>query len=242
VISPIETRYNGYRFRSRLEARWAVFFDALGIKYEYEKEGFQLGSVRYLPDFYLPDHKVYIEIKGDRLSEDDRQKVLLLREAANVPVYVAAGAIGDHRWLLLTEDDDIPEFKVTNISLSHDAAQTMALPHDNDWGTPDWGVQAHCPICGDNYVHIGDAETRHCDDYSAWQGRGAAIRIAMSCEQGHEWTLRLGFHKGGTFIAIENPVAITHDPGMWLANGNLARYDKSIAKARAARFEHGEQP
>lgn len=34
-IKPIETHYNGYRFRSRLEARWAVFFDALGIKPEF---------------------------------------------------------------------------------------------------------------------------------------------------------------------------------------------------------------
>ena len=32
-MKAIETEYNGYRFRSRLEARWAVFFDALGIEY-----------------------------------------------------------------------------------------------------------------------------------------------------------------------------------------------------------------
>ena len=32
-IKAIETRYNGYRFRSRTEARWAVFFDAFGIRY-----------------------------------------------------------------------------------------------------------------------------------------------------------------------------------------------------------------
>lgn len=51
-IKAIETEYNGYRFRSRLEARWAVFFDSLGVKYEYEPEGFILPSgKRYLPDF-----------------------------------------------------------------------------------------------------------------------------------------------------------------------------------------------
>ncbi len=38
-IKAIDTVYNGYKFRSRLEARWAVFFDAAGIKYEYEPEG-----------------------------------------------------------------------------------------------------------------------------------------------------------------------------------------------------------
>jgi hypothetical protein len=44
TVKPIETRYNGYRFRSRLEARWAVFFDELRLKYEYELEGFSLPS------------------------------------------------------------------------------------------------------------------------------------------------------------------------------------------------------
>ena len=53
-IKAIETRYKGYRFRSRLEARWAVFFDALGISWEYEPEGFDLGPAGY----YLPDFKL----------------------------------------------------------------------------------------------------------------------------------------------------------------------------------------
>ena len=75
-IKPIETIYNGYRFRSRLEARWAVFFDAARIKYEYEPEGFDLGDgVYYLPDFYLPDDDVWVEIKGKTLSEEERYKI-----------------------------------------------------------------------------------------------------------------------------------------------------------------------
>lgn len=53
TIKAIETRYKGYRMRSRLEARWAVFFDAWsGDRWEYESEGFDLGEVGwYLPDF-----------------------------------------------------------------------------------------------------------------------------------------------------------------------------------------------
>lgn len=52
----IETRYKGRLFRSRLEARYAVLFDALAIPaWEYEPEGFILDSgLRYLPDFWLP--------------------------------------------------------------------------------------------------------------------------------------------------------------------------------------------
>jgi hypothetical protein len=64
MIQAIETKYKGYNFRSRLEARWAVFFDALGIKWEYEKEGYDLGKLGwYLPDFWLPDFSFYVEIK-----------------------------------------------------------------------------------------------------------------------------------------------------------------------------------
>lgn len=62
-IKAIETEYNGYRFRSRLEARWAVFFDNARIKYEYEPEGFELSCGKYLPDFFLPDFDIYVEIK-----------------------------------------------------------------------------------------------------------------------------------------------------------------------------------
>lgn len=67
MIKSIETVYNGYRFRSRSEARWAVFFDAAEIRYEYEPEGFDLGdSGWYLPDFRITSGLFgvdYVEIK-----------------------------------------------------------------------------------------------------------------------------------------------------------------------------------
>jgi hypothetical protein len=64
---PIETNYGGCRFRSRLEARWAVFFDAVGVKWEYEVEGYETPDGRYLPDFRLRLHNrhVLFEIKPD---------------------------------------------------------------------------------------------------------------------------------------------------------------------------------
>jgi hypothetical protein len=62
-VKAIETVYKGYRFRSRLEARWAVFFDALGVNWLYEHEGYELLSGRYLPDFFLPESKLWVEVK-----------------------------------------------------------------------------------------------------------------------------------------------------------------------------------
>lgn len=63
------TKYNGVLFRSRLEARWAVFFDLLNWKWEYEPIDFE----GWTPDFivYQPcshsecinGHKLYCEVK-----------------------------------------------------------------------------------------------------------------------------------------------------------------------------------
>lgn len=81
-IKPIETVYNGYRFRSRLEARWAVFFDALGIKYEYETEGFEMSDgTMYLPDFYLPESDSFFEVKGIMSEKDDHKIRLFIQES-----------------------------------------------------------------------------------------------------------------------------------------------------------------
>lgn len=86
-IKPIETNYNGYRFRSRLEARWAVFFDALKIKYYYEFEGFDIDGTFYLPDFYLPELDCYFEVKGVMTTEDE-QKILKFAASINKQVFI----------------------------------------------------------------------------------------------------------------------------------------------------------
>jgi hypothetical protein len=72
-MQPIETFYNGFRFRSRLEARWACFFDAMAWDYHYEPQGFLLPEgLPYLPDFFLPRFNAYIEIKGQAPSEEEQ--------------------------------------------------------------------------------------------------------------------------------------------------------------------------
>ena len=86
MIKAIETKYKGYRFRSRLEARWAVFFDAMSWEWEYEPEGFDLGNgIYYLPDFKIfgidsnGDNNVfYIEVKAKdkNLSDQEKRKIL----------------------------------------------------------------------------------------------------------------------------------------------------------------------
>ena len=86
MIKAIETKYQGYRFRSRLEARWAVFLDALGVEWEYEPEGFDLGDGQaYLPDFRVKcwgtrgdimdkPFNLWIEVKG-YMSQVDADRI-----------------------------------------------------------------------------------------------------------------------------------------------------------------------
>lgn len=92
MIKAIETRYADCRFRSRTEARWAVFLDAMGIAWEYEKEGYELPSGRYLPDFWLPELKAWLEVKGSSPTRDERTKAGELRAATGFAVMLTTGA------------------------------------------------------------------------------------------------------------------------------------------------------
>jgi len=92
-IRAIQTRYAGCHFRSRLEARWAVFFDHLGVGWEYEPEGLETSVGRYLPDFRItvPDdsYPYWFEVKPPNAGRDDRHRVLCVESAT--PTIVARG-------------------------------------------------------------------------------------------------------------------------------------------------------
>lgn len=97
-IKAIETVYNVHRYRSRLEARWAVVLTELGIDFLYEYEGYDLGTYGwYLPDFYLPkttsylNHLpgIYLEIKPD--SDFDSSKVYAFSSLSEKPILVFCG-------------------------------------------------------------------------------------------------------------------------------------------------------
>lgn len=75
----IQTRYRDVLFRSRLEARWSVAFDHLGIDWLYEPEGFNVGGSSYLPDFYFPKLDLWAEVKGGgkdkKIPEPDARRM-----------------------------------------------------------------------------------------------------------------------------------------------------------------------
>lgn len=94
-MQSIQTEWRGHKFRSRLEARWAVAFEAMGIAWEYEYEGFRLGDgSQYLPDFLLHgltgrhSGDLWVEVKG---SEDDESLSKVAAFAKESPIYLVTG-------------------------------------------------------------------------------------------------------------------------------------------------------
>lgn len=87
----VPTLFSGITFRSRTEARWAVVFEALGWRYDYEPEGFILPSGRYYPDFYLPNIKAFFEVKGQTPTDLELRKAEELCVATENIVVVSHG-------------------------------------------------------------------------------------------------------------------------------------------------------
>lgn len=117
-IKPIETWYANKRFRSKLEARWAVFFDALGIQWRYEPQGFEINShevdelnnpVRkwaYLPDFYLPVEQCWVEVKGDTATLDAEMLTNAVDYGSQMPH--VGNSFGTTRGIVLLSDVPSP--------------------------------------------------------------------------------------------------------------------------------------
>lgn len=156
-IKPIETYYNGIKFRSRAEARWAVFFDACGIKWEYEPEGYVVGdNLCYLPDFLIHNvgirgsekngqtFDLYIEVKGsnkitseeiekiDKFSavtnEEDREDWdKMLKNKKNILVVGSVPQNLDDMRALNNEDNDFYSFKY----IDEDTYQLYLCVKDN---------------------------------------------------------------------------------------------------------------
>jgi hypothetical protein len=128
MIRNIPTRYKKVLYRSRLEARWAVFFDELGIKHIYEHEGFNLANGEYyLPDFYLPYYGIYCEVKPT-LSELELNKSTFVNFTKT------------SNWLLMLVG--IPNVNTTILFQKHDSILVVPFVnlikenYGNYWSSP----------------------------------------------------------------------------------------------------------
>lgn len=156
IGKPIQTLYNGYKFRSRLEARWAVFFDACNIKYLYEPEGYDLGKEGwYLPDFWVPMHPAdvdyypgagfFIEIKPTEPSDTHRCILSALSLATGHSSYLLWGEVGlyadgyvfsDNKGYLKTVPKESQGFEVSGFNDTIDLMLTCLYWQTSDSDFP----------------------------------------------------------------------------------------------------------
>jgi hypothetical protein len=161
TIKAIDTRYAGCRFRSRLEARWAVFFDHMGIVWEYEPQGFEVSRritdpggdtrFRYLPDFWLPELQggVWGEVKGSLTPADTKR---LYDAAASLSSADGAGCRD-------AGGNDVALFG--SLTSSVGAANPVLLHmHKGD-------LQASCLLCGRHTRHVVVADDSGSIDHGA---------------------------------------------------------------------------
>lgn len=210
-MKAIETHYKGYRFRSRLEARWAVFFDAMGVDWEYEPEGFKLSDGRsYLPDFMVRNQSgqtIWYEIKPSFSGNDGKMQTLrddyhktqndaTQGEAPRQSFKVLAQ---DPYRLIFGDEDDAPGV----------CPRCGQIGHSIDWEWQDGGQSlfVYCFLCDMDTPSGGDNEP----------------------ETG-VFGISIIPHKGFMTIEGRNNVDRFH-----------RKLLESAQSARKARFEHGEK-
>lgn len=210
-IKAIETQYKGYRFRSRLEARWAVFFDALKLDWQYEPEGFDLGQAGY----YLPDFRVampsglvtWYEVKPDdniidtKLSSFDK---------------------------LITEESG---YMQSAIQVNGDPLSMLQNNKFNTDGVGDIFIEGMCPRCGE----IGNFSNMIFPDAPDDDILISCFRCDVTTPCGSGNDAQLGIlgcishpHKGWNMIDFDKFVVFE------------VSILAAAIKARSARFEHGE--
>lgn len=211
-IRAIPTQYNGYKFRSRLEARWCVFFDLIGIDYEYEPEGFYLSDGRkYLPDFRVTNcdgSQIYYEVKRKNSKGDGKLECLIkdLEES-------------------LEYDHNTGEPKTNFVFgevLSGDPVDVLL--------NGNYGICPRCLIIEyDSKLHVGSIDLNNDDWFEGYCFNCDVYgdRDKEMCEKGYEYFVREGD------ITIDT----LNDKFMF-----KRMIVKAANKARAVRFEHGENP
>lgn len=88
------TKYNGVHFRSRLEARWAAFFDLAGWEWEYEP----IDLKGWSPDFKLTIPCSHSECQGRHILLVEVKPYFSLDDFSNHPCTdYTFGGLGDDK-------------------------------------------------------------------------------------------------------------------------------------------------
>lgn len=111
----LPTTYDGIKYRSRTEARWAYFWDQLGIKCRYEDQGFLTDGSAYLPDFavFAAGGTIWAEIKPDWLTDEQGiakfRKFAAQRPQPSRAVLLVGPPQNEQMYLVIGGDDTLDD-------------------------------------------------------------------------------------------------------------------------------------
>lgn len=246
TVTAKPTRYKGHLFRSRLEARWAIVFEQMGIAYQYEAEGFDLPSGRsYLPDFWLPGLNTFVEIKAGAPSKAEKSK--LYEVAEGLEVFWAFGMSLDNAWNSMIHGcpGNVPPRAIWPEGMS--LKPTVSHLH-YVYTTGEHESALDCPVCrnGEGFAHFGETVV-HKGDYPLTD-QGVCYRGPVQVTPiwhegcGHTWSMVMAFHKGNTHLLRMIP-ADNYTPlqnRIYQLRDTERSFSHAIDAAKSARFEHGQ--
>jgi hypothetical protein len=145
-MKAIDTFYNGNYYRSRLEARWSVFFDEIFVRYQYEPEGYELDNgQRYLPDFYFPQYDCFGEVKPEKIF--DKRWIDFVKESKKSLIIFTGNTFGKSQTYIDYEYCEDHKFNPDHIYNSiipfSDRCWSKYYPHFYTGGDEDWSNQGN---------------------------------------------------------------------------------------------------
>lgn len=88
----VPTIYQGIQFRSLEEAQWAVFLNTLAVGWNYQFTLANMGQSAYIPDFWLPQHRLWGEVQRDWPGNSAIKGMELLVHQTENPLILFRGA------------------------------------------------------------------------------------------------------------------------------------------------------
>src|ERR1700722_16872373 len=188
-MKSIPTVYKGIAFRSRLEATWAAYFDALELAWSYEQEGYRLQrDIGYLPDFHLfqphYEHELFVECKPPSNESVRKAGIFVMESGRTLVLALPAGRffLGPRRYAKLLVNNDwtaIVHYTRSLPSLAMVGNDAVGGPYNYFWNG---GEESDCYVGqAPDYCDTmkdrtradgGDARTDYYGGYSTWQQRG----------------------------------------------------------------------
>jgi hypothetical protein len=176
AVTAIPTDYNGVRFRSRLEAKWAAFFDRCEWRWTYEPLTISRGTSRI--SCCTSVGPSLVEVKPLQWDEGERDEEILqeVRDQVRARRASRAKSYALGSWIPTI---DVP-FHRLGMSMEVD-------PHTDEVSPWDWSFAFRCTHCG-KFSFASESLSYHCRVKGCYDERNGRSHLG-------EWDAEFDFRR-----------------------------------------------